>query len=92
MNIDTNSKSIGAEKTNCNQVGRWAIETRGFLTIKKKIHLLSLPQDTEAGSVLGYDLSLADSGGAVCCVLIGQLNPQPSISHVEFFSRSRARC
>lgn len=36
MNIDTNSKSIGAEKTNCNQVGRWAIETRGFLTIKKK--------------------------------------------------------
>lgn len=30
MNIETKSKSIAAEKTNCNQVERGAIETRGF--------------------------------------------------------------
>lgn len=46
---------------------------------KSYFYLLSLPQDTEAGTVLGFDLSLAGSGGAVCCFLFGQ---KPTAQHL----------
>lgn len=58
MNIETNSRYITAEKTNCNRGGGGRCLKKSRFN-KNYFFLLSLPWDTEASSLLGNDLPTA---------------------------------